>query len=124
MNQNNHQRWVIVLAVFALAVLLLLLRVWRSHDREQSTPKRHHPWEVRRNGRARYLRHSRVRVPSEGQRPGCPSSIRWQRSETVRRGVLPGEPSAQQTKMIRKLPVRGGGVRNLDANMDFGALQN
>jgi hypothetical protein len=39
MNQNNHQRWVIVLAVFALAVLLLLLRVWRSHDREQSTPK-------------------------------------------------------------------------------------
>ena len=33
----THQRWVIVLAVFA--ALLLLLGVFLSHDREQSIPK-------------------------------------------------------------------------------------
>jgi hypothetical protein len=39
MNQNHHRRWVIVLSVFAVAALLLLLRVILSHDREQSILK-------------------------------------------------------------------------------------
>jgi hypothetical protein len=39
MNQNHHRRWVIVLAIFAVAALLLLLRVSVFHDREQSIPK-------------------------------------------------------------------------------------
>jgi hypothetical protein len=37
MNQNHHRRWVIVLAVLALAAMLLLLRAFRSPD--QSIPK-------------------------------------------------------------------------------------
>jgi hypothetical protein len=37
--QNRHRRWVIVMAVFAVAALLLLLGVFLSHDREQSIPK-------------------------------------------------------------------------------------
>ncbi len=39
MNQNHHRHWVIVLAIFAVAGLLLLLRVMLSHDRDQSPPK-------------------------------------------------------------------------------------
>jgi hypothetical protein len=41
-NQNehrHHRRWVIVLAVFAVAALLLLLRVILSHERDQGTTK-------------------------------------------------------------------------------------
>jgi hypothetical protein len=38
MNQNHH-RWVIVLAVFAVAALLVLLRVILFHDREPSILK-------------------------------------------------------------------------------------
>jgi hypothetical protein len=37
--QNRHRRCVIALAVLALAALLLLLQVIRSHDRQQSIPK-------------------------------------------------------------------------------------
>jgi hypothetical protein len=39
MNQNHHRHWVFVLAIFAVAALLLLLRVVLSHDRDQSVPK-------------------------------------------------------------------------------------
>jgi hypothetical protein len=39
MNQSHHRRWVIVLAVFAVAALLLLLRVILFHDRVQSILK-------------------------------------------------------------------------------------
>jgi hypothetical protein len=39
MNQNHHRRWVIFLAVFAVATLLLLLRVIFFHGREPSILK-------------------------------------------------------------------------------------